>query len=79
MFIELTKVADGQKLILNSNNILTVRKDSAVSTRVSTYDVSFDVVESYEEIKNMLGVGSERIIRGFAEEENDKIFESDFK
>lgn len=79
MFVELTNVCDGKKMLLNSSCIQTVRKDSAVSTMVSTYDASFKVTESYEAIKNMLGIRTEKNIRGFVEEENDKIFESDFK
>lgn len=56
MFVELTDVADGQKMLLNSDSIQTIRKDSAVSTMVSTYNAIFKVTESYETVRDMLGV-----------------------
>lgn len=78
MFVELTNVADGQKMLLNSDSIQTVRKDSAVSTMISTYNALFKVTESYETVRDMLGVRNEKNICGFISEENDKIFKTDF-
>ena len=69
MFVELTDVADGQKMLLNSDSIQTIRKDSAVSTMVSTYNAIFKVTESYETVRDMLGVNVRSNICGFIESE----------